>query len=224
MAKKYAQESGDLEGKPIFDILPAILSEQRKYCIDRAIQYGEVSHYEDNQDGRFFINHIYPIVDISGTVTRVAVFALDITEHRKDEEAVRLNEARYRSLIETQSDIIARSDLEGRLTFVNDAYCRTFGRSREELIGWIFTPSVFQEDLDITNASQQTLLAPPHRTQTETRNITPSGPRWFAWENSAILDEQGTVIELQGIGRDITLRKQTEDLRISTCRMSFAPL
>jgi PAS domain S-box-containing protein len=141
---------------------------------------------------------------------------LDITERKQAAEAIRLSEARYRSLVETQSDVMARSDLLGNLTFVNDAYCRAFGKSREELLGTSFVPTVLPEDAGIALAALEEIKHPPYRKSTETRHVTPAGVRWFSWENSAVVDEDGNIIELQGVGRDITERKQAEEALLAS--------
>lgn len=137
--------------------------------------------------------------------------AQDITARKQAEKALRKSEMRYKSLVETQSDVIARSDPNGCLTFVNDAYCQVFGKSRDELLGRVFTPTVFPEDLPIVRKMLTAIQSPPYRMSTETRHPTVSGIRWFSWENAAILDESGNIVELQGIGRDITERKQAEE-------------
>lgn len=133
-----------------------------------------------------------------------------ISERMQAEETLRLSEARYRNLIETQSDIIARSDLAGNLTFANDAYCRTFGKACAELLGNPFTFTVFPEDLPISLNTLDEIKKPPYRKRTETRHITTQGICYFSWDNSAVLDADGNVIEFQGVGRDITERKQAE--------------
>ena len=49
--------------------------------------------------------------------------------------ALQQSEQRYRSVVEHQSDLVCRYLPDTTLTFVNEAYCRFFGKSREELIG-----------------------------------------------------------------------------------------
>lgn len=132
-------------------------------------------------------------------------------ERKRAADAIRLSEARYHNLVESQSEVIARSDLSGKLTFVNDAYCHTFGKTRQELLGRSFAPTVQPEDLPITLAALEAVRQPPYRKRTETRNLTTEGVRWFGWENSAVRDEAGNVIELQGVGRDITRVKQDQE-------------
>jgi PAS domain S-box-containing protein len=138
-------------------------------------------------------------------------FDENTTRQKRNKEENRLSEERYRSLVETQSELIARSDTSGKLTFVNDAYCRSFGKDRKELIGDTFFPTVFSEDLPATLAMLQEIQQFPYRKSIETRHLTPQGLRWINWENTAILDESGIIIEFQGVGRDVTERKLTEE-------------
>ncbi len=142
--------------------------------------------------------------------SEVVVVQRDITERKRAEEELRLSQARYRSLVETQSDLVSRSDLTGRLTFVNDAYCRVVGLAREVLLGRQFQEFVHPDDLPALQVATQILCAAPYRQYIEDRLLTPDGARWFGWQSSAILDENKSVVEFQGVGRDITERKQAE--------------
>ena len=108
---------------------------------------------------------------------------------------------RNRNLIDSQSDIIARSDSNGKLTFVNDAYCQVFGKTREELLGKGFTPTVLAEGTSILRRMCSRKLR-DHLTIA--LNLKPGiipqrGCAEFSWENSAIVDKDGKVIELQGV-------------------------
>ena len=47
---------------------------------------------------------------------------------------MRASEARYRALVETQTEFVLRQLPDGRLTFVNEAYCRYVGKPREQLL------------------------------------------------------------------------------------------
>ena len=144
------------------------------------------------------------LADLANTASQVVITGLtEAAQQRK-------RGTHYRNLVETQSDIIARSDLSGKLTFVNDAYCRIFGKTHKELLGNDFFSTVLPEDLPLTLAALEAIKEPPYRKQTETRHTTTKGIRWFSWENSTVLDEAGNPVELQGVGRDITERKQTE--------------
>jgi PAS domain S-box-containing protein len=159
--------------------------------------WGEVSSTlirNDQGEPMYFISHV-----------------INISERKKAAEILQKSEARYRSLIDNQTELISRSDLSGVLTFVNTAYCQMFGKSQDEILGTSFTPTVLPEDLHLSLAAVQAIQSPPYRASIETRHITPLGIRWIAWENSAVLDEHDHIIELQGTGRDITEGKQAAD-------------
>jgi DNA repair exonuclease SbcCD ATPase subunit len=57
----------------------------------------------------------------------------------------------------------------------------------------------------------ETLYNPPYTCYLEQRAKTVHGWRWFAWNDRAILDKKGNVIEIIGLGRDITRRKEAEE-------------
>lgn len=132
----------------------------------------------------------------------------DITGRYRAELHLREQERLYHSLVESQHDMIVRVDLSNRFTFVNDAYCQMFGKTREELIGREFAPLVHPDDLDATMCALGGLHSTPYRITFEQRAMTGDGWRWISWEDSAILDDNGAVIEIQGVGRDITDLKQ----------------
>jgi PAS domain S-box-containing protein len=118
---------------------------------------------------------------------------------------VREREARYRDLLDQQGDVILRRDTEGRLTFVNDAFCRTFGLAREAALGESFQlPVLDSEGQDAAPTGGD------ERTSRVVELSTASGPRWFVWEDFSIESEDGRVHEIQSVGRDITEQRAAE--------------
>ena len=107
-------------------------------------------------------------------------------------------EARYRDLLDTQDNVISRRDSEGRLTFVNKAFCRVFGVEASAVLGTRFEPLVLAEDARGASAEG----APRRRLvrQIETRD----GPRWFAIEEHGVPAGEASRTDVQSVGRDIT--------------------
>jgi PAS domain S-box-containing protein len=131
---------------------------------------------------------------------------------KQSEEALRESEARYRAVVEGQTELICRFLPDGTLTFVNDAYCRYFGRRREELIGQSFVPFIPPEDQERVKKTIASLNRENPMTTHEHRVVSPGGEiRWHQWTNRAIFDEQGRLVEFQAVGRDTTERKQAEE-------------
>lgn len=130
----------------------------------------------------------------------------EVEERSRTEAQLRRSEELYRGIIESQNDLVVRVDTEGRFTFVNDAYCRKFGKERSELIGSNFQPLVHPDDIDRTLDAMKMLSQPPYRVSLEQRAKTVDGWRWIAWEDYAIRDDEGSIVEIQGVGRDVTER------------------
>jgi PAS domain S-box-containing protein len=135
-----------------------------------------------------------------------------LAERQQVEEALRHSEARYRAIVEDQTELICLFKPDGTITFVNDAYCRYFDKQRSELIGQTFLPTMPSDDRELITKNFRA-LSQEHPTNTyEHRIILPSGEvRWQQWSDRALFDEQGNFIECQAVGRDITQLKQAED-------------
>ena len=133
-------------------------------------------------------------------------------EREKTEEELRRSEARYRAIVEDQTELICRHLPDTTLTFVNDAYCRYFGKGWEHWVGRSFLDSVAAEDRmrvhdQIRNLSRENPVATvEHRVEGQG-----GGRRWQLWSHRMILDPQGRHIEFQSVGRDITERKVMEE-------------
>ena len=130
---------------------------------------------------------------------------------RDEKWALAEREERYRDLVRAQGDLILRKDLQGRLTYVNDVFCNTFGSTRTDVIGHPFVPELPEGQRPRMLASFAGLATPPYRLRYDECAITVRGPRWIAWEEFAIRDDDGKLIEIQAVGRDVTERKETEE-------------
>ncbi len=122
--------------------------------------------------------------------------------------ALKASELRYKAIVEDQTELICRFLPDGTLSFVNEAYCRCFGKNRQELIGHSFIPLIPEEDQTEVQA-QVASLSPLKPVATyEHRVFLPDGSmRWQRWTDRVLFDEQGNVQEYASVGRDITEQK-----------------
>jgi PAS domain S-box-containing protein len=85
-----------------------------------------------------------------GAVVGTASIGEDITEHRRNQEALRQNEERTRSIVESALDAVVVTDASGRITDWNPQAERTFGWSPQEAIGRLLAetiiPVAYRED------------------------------------------------------------------------------
>lgn len=143
---------------------------------------------------------------------RAAADILGSAIERTDyEESLRRSEARYRGIIESQRDLVIRMSPDDRFTYVNDAFCRVFCVRREDILGRSFVGLVHPDDLQRTREALHKIQQPPFRNRLQNRVITPDGPVWLLWEGYAIRNENGDVVELQGVGRNISDLKRAEE-------------
>jgi PAS domain S-box-containing protein len=191
-----------------------------------------------------------PLRDPSGKITGAIETLQDITSIRKKEEELEAayeqmnaafqqakasesllalknkmleeSEQRYRNIVEDQTEFISRFLPDGTHVFVNEAYCRYFNKTRDELIGKKFIPPVPAEDQNLVK-DHFASLTKDHPTDIITHRILlPNGQvRWQRWSDRAIFDKNGTVTEYQSVGRDVTDQKLAEEaLRASEASLA----
>lgn len=118
----------------------------------------------------------------------------------------------YRAVIDDMSELIVRWKPDGTRLFVNNAYCRLFDATREELIGTTFWPLINEDDRQEVQARIAALTVDDPVTTGQHRAIGPDGQViWMEWVDRAIFDEQRRLVELQSVGRDVTKRVQLEE-------------
>ena len=158
-----------------------------------------------------------PVFDANGVFTGYRGIDRDITERKRAEAALQESERRYRGIVEDQTELICLFDVSGKITFVNDAYCRCFGKKREELVGHEFMPLIVEEDRETVKTCIAGLsLKTPIVTLEERVHLPDGSVAWQEWKNRIIFDERGGIAGYQAVGRDITERKRVEkDLRLT---------
>ena len=204
-------------GRDLREVVPASFAVRLEAARQRVVD-GQPDEFETLLElaGRWF--HVRCFPRAGGGLT---VSCRDSTEGRAQEEGLRASEARYRAMIEDQTEIICRHRPgDGTYTYVNEVFCRFFGRSREELIGrpW-HLEAVPEDQRTVRTALEQ--ITPGHPVVTvENRVFDGAGRvRWIQVNNRGFFDDQGRLVEIQAVGRDITERKQLIDaLRASENR------
>jgi PAS domain S-box-containing protein len=136
----------------------------------------------------------------------------EVAQRELSDASLRVGEARYRAVVESQTDLVCRYLPDTTLTFVNEAYCRYFGRTREELIGRKFLELIPESARDEALRHVQSLVANPRVRTVEHVVLRPDGSiGWQQWVDYLIVEGNGRPLEFQATGRDVTERKRGEE-------------
>ncbi|MBN2018334.1 MAG: PAS domain S-box protein [Candidatus Cloacimonetes bacterium] len=133
----------------------------------------------------------------------------DISKRKEADEALRKSEEQFRDLFENANDVIWLSDLEGKYLMVNRMFEAFLGYSKEELEGKqsIFTIKKEEREESIKNYRK---AVKGEYIEYETNVICKDGSVRMFWLKLRPIYDNGKVVFVQGMGRDITDRKQAE--------------
>ena len=109
----------------------------------------EIEHRARHKDGsfRWMLTRGVDMRDPEGRPIRLIGSSIDITDHRRAQEALRESEGRFRGTFENAAVGIAQKDADGRFLRVNETYCEIVGYSREELLQRTFQEITHPDDL-----------------------------------------------------------------------------
>jgi PAS domain S-box-containing protein len=167
------------------------------------------------KDGTILIfeNSVSPIRNNKGEITGFRGVGRDVTQRLQMEEALKRSEERYRTIMEEMHDDYFENDLAGSYTFVNDAFCRSTGYDREELIGKNYSITTHKDYIKGIFKAFNNI----YRTGQPIKNFPHIFVRkdgsYGAGELSAfpLRNENGEIIGFRGVSHDVTERKQMEE-------------
>jgi len=222
--------AGDMLGKGNYEYSLPFYGERRPMLIDLIMQpdpempdnYTSMKRQGDTLTAE--VTQLFPggknitswgkttlLKNISGETVGAIESIRDITERKRAEEALQESEERYRTVVEDQTEFICRFTPDGRLTFVNEAYCRYFGLDKQSCIGSKHNVTLPPEDARLMKKHLSAITSKKPVATIEHRAILNSGDvRWHRWSDRAIFDDTGKITEYQSVGRDITGQKETE--------------
>jgi PAS domain S-box-containing protein/putative nucleotidyltransferase with HDIG domain len=133
-------------------------------------------------------------------------------QRREDERRLRETQERYRSAVEDQTELLCRTDRDGRLRFTNAAFRQFFGLPHTGWQGRKFRKPGRQAG-EQPEAGGFVMLSDGEQVETsEERHRDAKGQaRWLQWSDRPLLDEQRQLEGWQSVGRDITEARQARD-------------
>ncbi|MCX7804636.1 MAG: PAS domain S-box protein [Planctomycetota bacterium] len=139
-ARMVGMSAGEIVGRKLWDVFPRDTADAHMAGIRKAIESGKgyfgESKSELRGETRYFRDSVCPLPPMPDGKRAALIFATDITERRRAEDALRESEAKYRSVIENVSDVFYRTDANGVVIMASPSACRVLGYdSPDEIIG-----------------------------------------------------------------------------------------
>ena len=215
--ENYVKHTGksreELLGSKLSDSLSQQLATKFKrkissLTVDNPVKIDETKSLDANGESRWMSWTDRAIFDEKGRLTEIQAMGRDITEQKLAEEALKKGEARYRAIVEDQTDFIVRFLPDTTRIYVNENFQKRMGKNMEDLLGTKTLDEIPKNEKTRLKKKLSSLsLENPALTDefnyTDSKGIS----RWESWTDRAIFNEFGKVVEIQSIGRDITDRK-----------------
>ena len=216
--KLFGYTLEEVKGKNINEgmIFPQNKTIEESERLTKLASEGKIIEYETirkKKDGSLVpvIISISPVI-IGGQNKGIIAFYQDITEHQKILETIKKSEEKFRDLFENANDAIWTADTKGRYISVNRLFRKLLGYKKEELIGKKSIYLIAPESREKSIKNYKKALS-GKAVEYEFVVLNKSGERRIHLERLRPLKENGKIIGVQGIGRDITERKQNEKLQ-----------
>ena len=212
---------GDIVGQPLSRFVHADDAETLQQVCERVMK-GKSEKAEFrwlDKDGPIrYMRSSHNVVSKDGEAIATAIVMRDVTDHKQAEEALRESERRYRLLAENVSDVIWVVDLEFQPTFFTPSVSRLLGYTVEEAMSKPVEEVLLPQSLETARERLALSLASQSRDDCQVETLELQMKRkdgaiiWVESKQSLVWDENGQAIEVMGVMRDITQRKQAEEL------------
>lgn len=214
-------------GKSVFLTVPADLQEEVQN-LHEAVEFGgHISGYETRRIRRngdeFDVSvTISPIRNNAGNAIAIASISRDITENKRVETALRRSEMKYRLIAENMTDIIGLLDPQGSIEYISPSSLFLLGAEPENLKGQCICLIIHEDDRSKLEELLQDSMNPQAVGVAELR-FRHASDRWVVLEVTcrSIPDlELGDKSNILIVGRDITERKQAEEMLLKSEKLS----
>jgi len=210
----FGYERGEVLGKSVDRLIAPPDNPFHAIAITEKVVGGERVSFEaqrTRKDGSaVYVSVLTAPIIVSGRLEAVYGIYRDISAQKKNEQALRESEKRFRELFENSSDLIQSVDARGRILYVNQQWLKTLGYTRDEVKALTFNDIIQSDRRAHCQEIFKDILQGKSRDNVETVFVTKDG-RSIPVEGSINADiRDGVFYATRGIFRDVTQRRIQE--------------
>jgi PAS domain S-box-containing protein len=155
----------------------------------------------------------FPSHDPEGEISGVALIAVDVTERRNSEEAVRRSEERYRSLVQAGAQVVWVTTPTGEIAEDSPEWRWITGQSLEEYLGSGWLDAVHPEDRERVERDWADCVQAGKIFDNRYRVRTKTGSYRHYDVRAVPIERDGKIIEWVGASTDVTAQREAEEMR-----------
>jgi len=155
----------------------------------------------------------FPSHDPEGAISGVALIAVDVTERRNSEEAVRRSEERYRSLVQAGAQVVWVTTPTGEIAEDSPEWRWITGQSLEEYLGNGWLDAVHPEDRERVERDWRECVGGGKIFDSRYRVRTKTGSYRHYDVRAVPIERDGKIIEWVGASTDVTAQREAEEMR-----------
>ncbi len=152
-----------------------------------------------------------PVLNKKGELERLVVYERDITRRKQTEGKLRKSEQRMKTVLKNINDIIFQLSPEGRILYVSPKVKDIYGYKPEELIGRHFSKTTPKDDVPRALWALNSVLSGKVLRNFEICQVDKNGDLVHMELNAVPVRKKGKIVAAEGVMRDITEYKMTEE-------------
>jgi PAS domain S-box-containing protein len=238
LARLYGRNGADHVGHPPSQIWPEPLAGRAESAIRRVLaddqplfepdqpigmlkggghlageDNGGGEHLAARPQARHWSFSWFPSHDPEGAISGVALIAVDVTERRNSEEAVRRSEERYRSLVQAGAQVVWVTTPTGEIAEDSPEWRWITGQNLEEYLGNGWLDAVHPEDRERVERDWRGCVGAGKIFDSRYRVRTKTGSYRHYDVRAVPIERDGKIIEWVGASTDVTAQREAEEMR-----------
>ena len=211
-AEIFKQPKDALIGQRAFPLMAPAVAEYRKKYVEKVLKSKKHLQHFEKHGSHYFTVNLFPILKSDGNVKQISIFAKNITELKKAEEALKTSEKKYRDMVDNAPIGIYETNLRGDILYVNDAMAKIFEfDSPSALIGT--SEAAGYKDKDVRKVLIEKLKANGNVKNFEFEGLTSSGKTKHTIINAILREDKisGMIMDISALKEAETKLKRAHD-------------